>query len=117
MQSIIIILCSANFTFTEGATSPTRNSGDVHVYCVSTMAMSSGKWYMEYKVRSSSDSVYFGGTPITKFASENHNGYYLGQDGVGSIGYGAGAIYIIGQEQISQYTETRATGVYRSCIR
>ena len=101
---------SANFTFIEGATTPKRNSGDVHVYCVSTMAMSSGKWYMEYKVRSSGDSVYFGGTPITKFASENHNGYYLGQDGGGSIGYGAGGFLYYWTGANTQYTETRATG-------
>ena len=101
---------SANFTFIEGATTPKRNSGDAHVYCVSTMAMSSGKWYMEYKVRSSSDSVYFGGTPITQFASENHNGYYLGQDGGGSIGYGAGAFLYYWTGANTQYTENRATG-------
>ena len=101
---------SANFTFLNGATTPKRNSGDVHLYCVSTMAMSSGKWYMEYKVRNSGDSVYFGGTPITKFAFENHNGYYLGQDGGGSIGYGAGGWLYYWTGANNQYTENRATG-------
>ena len=101
---------SANFTFLEGATTPKRNSGDVHLYCVSTMAMSSGKWYMEYKVRNSGDSVYFGGTPITKFAFENHNGYYLGQDGGGSIGYGSGGWLYYWTGANNQYTENRATG-------
>ena len=48
---------SANFTFTEGGTSPKRNSGNVHMYCVSTIAMSSGKWYMEYKIRDAGDYV------------------------------------------------------------
>ena len=101
---------SADFSFSEGGTSPKRNSGDVHLYCVSTMAMASGKWYMEYKVRSSGDSVYFGGTPITKFASENYNGYYLGQDGGGSIGYGASAFLYYWTGANTQYTENRATG-------
>ena len=102
---------SADFSFSEGGTSPKRNSGDVHVYCVSTIAMSSGKWYMEYKIRNGGDYVYFGGTPITKFASENHNGYYLGQDGGGSIGYGVadGNIYYWTGAN-GQFTETNSTG-------
>ena len=101
---------SEEITFTEGATSPKRNSGNYHLYCTSTMAMSSGKWYMEYKVRATGDAVYMGASPITRVNFEQHHGYYLGQDGGGSIGYGAGGhlYYWTGSNQ--QYTENRATG-------
>jgi len=73
--------------------------------------MSSGKWYMEYKVRDNTDYVYFGGTPITRFLFENYNGYYLGQDGGGSLGYGVRDGYIYYWTGANdQYTETNSTG-------
>jgi hypothetical protein len=102
---------TADFTFSGGGTSPKRNSGNVHVYCTSTMAMSSGKWYMEYKVRDTTDYAYFGGSPITKVNFEQHNGYYLGQDGGGSIAYGVndGNLYYWTGSN-NQYTESNSTG-------
>jgi len=102
---------TADFTFSEGGTSPLRNGGNVHVYCTSTMAMHSGKWYMEYKVRDTTDHAYFGGSPITRVLFEQDNGYYLGQDGGGSIAYGVNAgnlYYWTGQH--NQYTESNSTG-------
>ena len=54
---------------------------------------------------------YFGGAPITKFSSENYNGYYLGQDGGGSIGYGVSGGYLYYWTGANnQYTETNSTG-------
>ena len=102
---------TADFTFKNGATTPLRNGGNVHVYCTGTQIMHTGKWYMEYKVRDTGDHVYFGAAPITRVLSEQHLGYYMGQDGGGSIAYGVNGgnlYYWTGTN--NQYTESNSTG-------
>lgn len=102
---------SYNITFEDGATTTRSNSTDGWRVASSTMSMAAGKWYAEFKVRETADSAMFGAVPTHRINFIQSNGYYLGQDGDGSVAYNTndGKLYYWTGAHL-QNTQTAAAG-------
>jgi len=93
-----------------GTTAVTDGNGAGWRGSTSTMTMANGKWYMELKLLAADSTVQFGAIPDHRVHFEQQNGYYLGQDGGGSIGWYAVSGYLFyWTGQHGQYTTTAST--------
>ena len=76
-----------NITFSEGGTKFSKGSSTSWTTAYTNIAMTNGKWYMEFKNYSTSDNTFFGLTPVARTTSSAAQDYYTGQASDGSTGY------------------------------
>ena len=75
-----------NMTFSEGGTKYSRGqTGWTTAY--TNIAMTNGKWYMEFENHGTGSNTFFGLTPVARATSSVAQNYYIGQASDGSIGY------------------------------
>ena len=76
-----------NITFSEGGTKFSKGSSTSWTTAYTNIAMTNGKWYMEFKNYSTGDNTFFGLTPVARTTSSAAQNYYTGQASDGSTGY------------------------------
>jgi hypothetical protein len=76
-----------NITFSEGGTKFSKGSSTSWTTAYTNIAMTNGKWYMEFKNYSTGDNTFFGLTPVARTTSSVAQNYYTGQASDGSTGY------------------------------
>ena len=76
-----------NITFSEGGTKFSKGSSTSWTTAYTNIAMTNGKWYMEFENHGTGSNTFFGLTPVARATSSVAQNYYTGQASDGSTGY------------------------------